>query len=267
MAKFRSEDLTVATLIRGRTEHLPYFLYNLSRQEYTPNGSKQRIRSHLYVNFTDDEEADADKIAAIAQMANKKLLPVSLFYQKVPNLKKDSRQGNRLEIYGHLAEMRNNQKKKIAGNPVMFLDSDIMLRNTCSLQTLFNAFALQDDHCAGISLLIDNGHGTSNAMVFDKENSRYVHLGFNPNTGMRECDLTGAAFMLKEEAYRYNDYAFSPIGEDEPFCRSLKRKGYAIFQYTNVVGIHCMNLEQLDNFKAANPQMQIDVERIFRSVL
>jgi hypothetical protein len=265
MSEFRynNKHIIIGCPIRGRSEYLPYYLYCLYMQSY----STQRIGIRILLNYNEEDEEELAQLKEnerIINLAIYKLdLDISVIYMPYKNLIKDSRSSSRLEIYGHLANIRNILKeKKSSCRFFMFLDSDIFLEDPDTISKLVENIGSLNTKKA-VSLLIENGHGATNAMIYDLEKRKYIHLPYHPNTGLRKCDLTGAGFLIPYNICIAHDFGFSTIGEDEPFCRSMRNSGVKIFQDTNILAYHCMNLEELEKYKISHEFRTRRVQNFF----
>lgn len=264
MFETTSLPITIACPIRGRSDLFPYYITSIYLDLHgTVSLGLVKIRILVNYDNTLEEREEAQKVYDYSRLAVEKFgIDIEVKFVHNLDIIKDTRSAPRLEIYSHLGELRNELKRNCNSNFLMYLDSDIMLTQKDSISKLIidaRAYGLK----SGISLLIDNGHNATNAMAYDENIKKYTHLKYTPNTGIRFCDLTGAGFLLPFQVYQKHDFGFSIIGEDEPFCRSMRMANIPIYQDTSIIATHCMNEKQFEEFKYRNPYITKLVREVF----
>lgn len=146
--------------------------------------------------------------------------------------------------YANLAELRNAfMDMALAYHPdathILSIDSDILVPSD-ALQKL-----LEDDKDI-VSMLLCNqpmpiyvrrAHNVMN----EDHNGVMQHIYDFPMDEVFPCDLTGACYLIKREVIDAGcKYANDRQGEDIPFCRDAKARGFGIFCDSRVRPIHVM---------------------------
>jgi glycosyltransferase involved in cell wall biosynthesis len=224
--------ITLITPVRDRAWILPSFLKALHEIDYP----KQEINIIFSINDSTDESEEM-----LQQFINEHKDEYSsmLLIKQDMNLPKDARTEVRQKIYGGLAQIRNGLLRaalKTDCSHIFSVDSDIIVPPNIIKDLL-------EDNIDCVSAHIYNSPLTttaSNSMMFT--NGRYKHFQV-PMNQLLEVDLTGAVYLFKRKIIEDRDirYEYSNIGEDMPFCRRMKERGYKIYTDTRIHCDHVMN--------------------------
>ena len=144
--------------------------------------------------------------------------------------------------YQHLANLRNILVEEFLKTDCEYffsIDTDILVPPN-GLKKLINN---NKDIC---SMILCNQNGelkkrAHNIMNYDPRRSMYYHIFEWENDSIIEVDLTGAVYLIHrkvlENGVRYDN---NKQGEDVPFCRDARKKGFKVFCDTSIKPIHVM---------------------------
>jgi len=222
---------TLISLVKNRAWILPHWLQAI-----------RRLGVDRYI-FLDDASTDGSR-AMLAHFAvdvpNTTVLVNDVPFADNTSSRVDR---NRLDLYHHLARLRNITLDAAAGaDRVLSLDSDIL-----PVPTLLAALARHQRPY--VATLINNvrtihprdcekteWNDATNILV--KSGTGFHHLRPVPLNSLIPCDLSGACMLLQGEALPAR-FGFHGCGEDGGHALDLSRLGVPICADTTPRAVHC----------------------------
>ncbi len=258
-----NKKILIACPISNREWVLNHYLNNILNIDYP----KDLISFYFIINNSSDKSYEILKKFKDENKSIYSNIKIEVYNSK--NKFKDERINEIREkhTYNWLSELRNKILKECYSNDYDFLfscDSDIIVPSNILKRLLSN----NQDMVAG---LIYNGYLFTppnspkdydpiiNAYKFPnilKGNIKegYLHIvnyrvknpNLNPEGTLVEVDFTGAVFLASKEVCKVAKYTWHKQGEDEPFSRTIKEAGYALYCDASCYSQHMMNKDILD---------------------
>jgi len=242
-----NKTVTIATLVRDRAFILPCFLDYLLQLHY----DKKLIHLLWIVNNSTDNSKQI-----LEQFKEKHVHEyhcITIEEINKPYIPKDSRNSyiRNNFTYTHLANLRNYVLSKIKTDILFFIDSDILLIDSETLNKLLG------HNVDIVGSIIYNGyefdsaapHHYTNAMIKDKgifKHLSLIHIREIQRKGkslLQPVDLTGAIYCISKKVIDNKSilYAYHINGEDTPFCEAAKKHGFDIYVDLGCYNQHIMN--------------------------
>jgi cellulose synthase/poly-beta-1,6-N-acetylglucosamine synthase-like glycosyltransferase len=249
----------IACPVKDRDWILPNYLQSVLELDYP----KELIDIYWIVNNSSDNSllmlesfrdqfVDSYNSITIAVL-NDKTIPNDTRTQEI----------RRQHTYDWLAKLRNMMLDKCVA-----LDCDYLLSSDCDI--LLNAGTIQrlmshDQHCVSALVYngylhrpkgvgpnyspIENAHLYPNCLVWNEDEKIYKHIRSrrtsNPELNtyghLLVVHFTGACILISKELASKARYSYFNRGEDEPFCRMAREKGYNVFCDVSLLNAHIMS--------------------------
>lgn len=230
--------VAIGSVIRNRAWILPEYLKALKSINNYPAPMKHYV-------FLENDSQD-DTLSQLKDFKRQSLIPVAV-KSVVTNYPHWNRGDYSKNQYKHLAEMRNKLIEMVLETDAMYflsVDSDIIVPPDILTRLLAAVNGSQNVvMAAAISNIPErklDGNAAGNFLINDSLGIP-LHPPEYPLKGIIEVDVTGAVYLiprrLLEDGVRYGSH---PLGEDFPFCKQAKEKGYSLRVMLDLVCDHRM---------------------------
>lgn len=253
------KKILIACPISNREWVLDYYLNNIYKIEYPKN----LISLYFIVNNSSDRSSDILKEFKSKYKSEYNNIKIDICNSK-KNFKDDRSAKTRNEFtYNWLSELRNKITRECVKRDHDYLfscDSDILvpsniLKKLLSHKKDFVASLIYNGYLYTPKGAEEDYDPIKNAYKFPNilrgsAYSGYKHLVNsnvkNPNlvdyeNSLTEVDFSGAVFLASKEICGAGKYCWHQQGEDEPFCRSSKMKGFKLYCDLSCYSQHMMN--------------------------
>jgi cellulose synthase/poly-beta-1,6-N-acetylglucosamine synthase-like glycosyltransferase len=259
------KKILIACPINDREWILPLYLEHIEMIDYP----KDLISLYFILNNSSD---NSDKILKEFRDKNKNKynhIKIEIYNSKY-NFKDTRETKNRIEnTFTWLSTLRNkilNECVKRKHDYLFSCDSDIIVRKDILKRLLshdedmvasliYNGYLFKPENESVDYNSIENAYKFTN--ILNKSGIfGYKHITNeiikNPQlikeNNLIEVDFTGAIFLAKRKVCEVGRYAWDKQGEDEPFCKSVKQKGYNIYCDISAYSQHMMSKDILEKY-------------------
>lgn len=230
--------------VQNRAWVLPYYLKHIYELDYP----KKDLTLWFLVN--DSKDATLQILEEFAKLHKEEYGKIEIqndFYGFHPDNRNKGRSSRSFHQFTYVRNKWVEGLKKLNADWVFSVDSDILIPSNC-LKKLINN---DKDIC---SMLVNNmahprGYGRDCTNVLAKTATKYTHILEYPQDTVFECDVTGAAYLIKRAVFNNTLYQFHPQGEDVGFCINACKNGYKIWCDSTLKPFHIMNDKILDSYK------------------
>ena len=261
-----NQKILIACPVSNREWVLSHYLEHLYKIDYPKN----LISLYFIINHSTDKSSDILKEFKNKYRNEYGHIKIE-FYDSKNRFKDDRGMQTRMKFtYGWLSELRNKIARECVKRDYDYLfscDSDILVPSNILKKLLshkvdmvasliYNGYLFTPKNASDGYNPMDNAYRYPNILEGNRMNG-YKHIVNyhvkNPNLtnekdGLFEVDFTGAVFLATNEVCKNGRYEWHNQGEDEPFCKSVKDKGYKIYCDTSCYSQHMMNEEILDKY-------------------
>ena len=157
------------------------------------------------------------------------------------------------EKYGMMVNFRNNLLSKVrCHQPEKYfsLDSDILLDNPKTIQTLFDLCDREDiDAVAPLMYMTPKGTEFPSVMTWTPGKSRARRqISEYPIGKLFQADIIMAAKMMSKSVYENVDYKFHRQGEDLGWSFNCWEQGYRLWSESSIYAPHIMSQKMLTDY-------------------
>jgi hypothetical protein len=182
-----------------------------------------------------------------------------------PNVPKDIRRRDirRDHTYNWLPKLRNKLLDKCIELDCDYLlscDCDILMKDEtlqrlldhkehCVSSLVYNGYLHRPTGFPASYSPIENAYLFPNCLNWDEEKQIYIHIRSrcirepqdNPIGKTIVAHFTGACILISKELCGKSRYAYFNRGEDEPFCRGARERGYNVLCDVSMFNAHIMS--------------------------
>lgn len=242
----------IAAPVRDREFVLPHYLDHIDRLEYP----KERISLLWVVNQSADRSEDRLREFQHRRRQHYRSIEIMRYFghRRVPPDRRVTATRIR-HTYSHLADVRNQIVDRLGDHDYLFsVDSDILVQPD-------SLSRLMEHRKDVVSSLIYNGYIVSphepwrysNAIRIRQDGSLepianwYVKNAPNLTSKLCEVDVTGACCLIHRSVLEAGvRYRFDRQGEDIPWCKDAKSRGFSLWCDFGVYSRHIMEPSMLD---------------------
>lgn len=247
--------ITIGCPISNRAYLIDRYLDGILKLDYP----KEKINIYFLINNCND--GTDQELRKFKSNNESKYNSIILEKYRMP-FKKDARVSHiRSETYHRLAELRNYVLKQLDTEYFFSVDSDIILETN----VLIELIKLNLD-CVAVPINNDkilkpyNTYPNIRTNLLTNNGNLITHIMDFPLNKLIEVEYTGAVYLMSKAVYSSCQYAWSPYGEDIPFCENVRKNGFKIYAHTGLWQKHIMCEYQsycIEN-KCSKPCMMID---------